>query len=135
MTIKTDRAATPEQIVADLAQAEAETARLRTKQAAVDAAERDTRHATELRLYREAYGPVSVQHREARDNAHERLARVSGAEVLDVPALLDAFLELKTLDAQCGAVQTHASILDRVDPLPWLPNGAERSRPGQVAEM
>ena len=133
MTTKT---LTPQQIDEALDAAEAEAERPRAKRAAIAAAEHDARHAEELRIYRRAAGELSIAANRARNAAAERLDAIAQAEQLDVPALLQAFLELKAADAHCGAVAGHASHLDRVDPLPHTPhNGAPRTRDSRTRQL
>ena len=127
---------TPEQIESELAKAEAEAERLRAKQAAIAAAEDDTRHAEELRIYRHAAGELSIAANRARSAAAERLDAIAQAETLDVPGLFEAFLAAKLADARCGAVGIQASMLDNIDPLPPTPhNGAPRSRPSRAGQL
>lgn len=83
MTTKA-QAPTPQQIDDQLVAAEAEAERLRAKQAAIAAAEHDTRHAAELRIYRHAAGEQSIEANRARSAAAERLDAIAQAEQLEV---------------------------------------------------
>jgi hypothetical protein len=126
---------TPEQIDADLAAAEAEHARLADKVAAVREAGETTRAAVELQCIRTAASTLPKAAREARDQAAADLAAVANVDTLDLQALLTAFDRLLRLDGEAGAVRQHTGRLDRLDPLPPHPNGAERTRPPQCVRL
>jgi hypothetical protein len=134
MTTKA-QAPTPEQIDDQLVAAEAEHRRLADKAAAIREAGETTRAAVELRCVRDAHAALPKAAREARDQAAADLATSANAEILDHSALLAAFDRLQRLDAQCAAVSAFTSQLDRLDPLPERPNGAQQSRPPQCARL
>ena len=119
---------TPESIDAELAAAQAEASRLADKAAAIREAGDVTRTAVELAELHRAYRELPDPTRETAVQARAELATLASADELDVNALIAAFDKRQKLDAECGSVAVYLAQLDRVDPLPPLPNGVERHR-------
>src|SRR4051812_45413019 len=119
---------TPESIDAELAAAEAEHRRLADKAAAIREAGDVTRTAVEIQELHRAYRELPDPTRTAAVQARAELDAIAQADELDVQALMAAFDKRQKLDAECGSVAGFLGQLDRVDPMPTLPNGVERHR-------
>ena len=97
------------------------------REAAIAQAEADARRVTELQHYREAATSRAHACRDRRDEAKNRLDQLAAADTIDLNELFTAFLEFKSLDAAAGALETHATRINTIDPLGRNTLGVDRS--------
>ena len=108
---------TRDEIAAQAAALRAKADRAAAQLAAIDQAETDARRTTEVAHYHEAASTTAHDYRDRRDAAKANLDKRAGADAIHLNELFDAFLEFKRLDAECGALHSHASRINYVDPL------------------
>ena len=110
-----------------LAAAQAEAGRLAARKAAIDQAEADARRTTEIEYYREQADTVAHGYRDGRDAAKRRVDELAFADTINLNELFAAFNEFKARDAECGALETHASRLNYVAPLGRNSHGVDQT--------
>jgi hypothetical protein len=118
---------TPDEIATQAATAQAKANRLAAQVAAIDQAEADARRTTEIEHYHQAASTTAHGYRDRRDAAKVKLDKRAAADTIHLNELFDAFLEFKQLDAECGALRTHASRINYVDPLGRNQLGVDQS--------
>jgi hypothetical protein len=129
------KTATPEAIADALAEAKARTQRLQRQADAIKNAVNEAYERTEKSYYRRMATKVATEYRNQRDAAKDKLDALMMADPLDPIAIADALIGLRELDAKCGAMHSHASRLDYVDPLPNSHIGVPQTRPVLVSEL
>src|SRR5271165_7670051 len=135
MTTTMTKTATPEQIADALAEAKARTQRLQEQADAIDNAVNDAYERTELSHYRRQATAGATEYRNERDQLKAELDAAMVADPLDHAALFEAYIALKDADARAGAMASHASRLNHLDPMPLNAIGAYQTRPVLVSEM
>jgi hypothetical protein len=98
------------------AAAQAEANRLRAESDRIDAAGQVAANQATLDHYRHAATELARDYRDHRDGLKTKLDQLAAADKLDLNALFAAFVELADDDARCGALNTHASMLNTLEP-------------------
>jgi hypothetical protein len=118
------------------AAAEAEAARLRAEADRIDAAGQAAANQARLDHYRNAATELAGDYRERRDALKTKLDELALADKLDLNALFAAFVQLRDEDSRCGALNTHASMLNTLEPPERNHIGVQQMpRGAQVAEL
>lgn len=134
MTASTKATPTPEDIAEQARAAEIEAARHRAKLAQISDAESTARRDTELQHYREAHGARSMEYRDRLTALKNRIDEMAAADKLSLPDLFDTFIELKDEDARAGAMCSHASRLEYLQPTPLTHIGVHKPGPPMVSQ-
>jgi hypothetical protein len=118
------------------AAARAEANRFQAEADRIDAAGRAAADQARLDHYRRAATDLARDYREHRDRLKDKLDQLAAADKLDLNQLFTAFVALCDDDARCGALNTHGSMLNTLEPEPRNFRGVQpMPRGAQVAEL
>jgi hypothetical protein len=118
------------------AAAQAEANRLRAEADRIDAAGRAAADQAMLEHYRNAATERAREYHEHRDGLKTKLDELAMADKLDLDKLFAAFIALRDDDARCGALNTHSSMLNTLEPPERNHIGVQpMPRGAQVAEL
>jgi hypothetical protein len=106
------------------AAAQAEANRLRAEKDRIDGAGIAARDEARLARYKNDATVRAGGYRENRDALHTKLTELAAAENLDLNALFTAYVEMRDADSKAGALNTHASMLNSLEPEPRNAFGA-----------